>query len=158
MEEVIRWCGEGKVGHRNTPGWVDVPVEVLVPTGLRGDVLVRPLTSVNGSLGVLIASALDSASFDGLHVEIMESLLEPFSTVLENDRRLRELATIKAAAEAEKHALLSRLGQTETGEDIVVGADSGLKAVMERVNLVARSDARSSSSERRERARNLLHE
>ena len=141
MDEVLQWCREGQVAHRGAPGWADAPVEILVPTGLRGDVLIGPLIAADGPVGGLIASALDSAAFDSLHAEIMESLLEPFSTALENDRRLREVATIKAAAEAEKQSLLSRLGQTETGEDVVVGADSGLRAVLERVNLVARSDA-----------------
>ena len=71
----------------------------------------------------------------------MERLLEPFSTALENDRRLREMAALRAAAEAEKHSLLNRLGRKELANDIVVGADSGLHAVLERVGLVARSDA-----------------
>src|SRR5258707_12293335 len=67
------------------------------------------------------------------------ALLEPFSAALENDRRLHELATLREAAEADRRSLLSRLGRQEMGETIV-GADSGLKIVMERVELVARSD------------------
>jgi hydrogenase-4 transcriptional activator len=141
MDDVVQWCRQGTVARRGAPGWADAPVEVLVPTGLRGDVLIGPLADSAGPVGVLIASAVEDTTFDSLHAEIMESLLEPFSTALDNDRRLREVATIKAAAEAEKHSLLSRLGQTETGEDVFVGADSGLRAVLERVNLVARSDA-----------------
>ena len=112
-----------------------------MPTGLRGDVLVGLLTDSNGPAGVLVVAAADNAVFDSQHAEIMGLLLEPFSTALENDRRLREMAAMRAAAEAEKHSLLSRLGRKETGDDIVVGADSGLRAVFDRVNLVARSDA-----------------
>ena len=138
VEEVAQWCRQGSVAHRGAPGWADAPVEVLVPTGLRGDVLVGPLTDSRGSVGVLIVSATDNAVFDSQHAEIMELLLEPFSTALENDRRSREIATMTAAAEAEKQSLLTRLGPTD---DIVVGVDSGLRAVLERVNLVARSDA-----------------
>jgi transcriptional regulator with GAF, ATPase, and Fis domain len=66
--------------------------------------------------------------------------LEPFSTALENDQRLRELAAMRAAAEADKQSLLKRLGRKELN-DTVVGADSGLRHVIERVGLVARSDA-----------------
>jgi transcriptional regulator with GAF, ATPase, and Fis domain len=117
-------------------------LEALVPTGIRGDILVGPLTDSSGLGGVLVLAAADNAVFDSQHAEMMELLLEPFSTALENDRRLREMAAMKAAAEAEKHSLLSRLGRKETGDNIVVvGVDSGLHAVMERVNLVARSDA-----------------
>jgi hydrogenase-4 transcriptional activator len=137
-QEVAQWRRQGKVARRGAPGWADAPVEVLVPTGLRGDVLVGPLTDSNGSAGVLIISAVDDAAFDSQHSEIMEYLLEPFSTALENDRRSQEVAAMKAAAEAEKQSLLTRLGP---GDDIVVGMDSGLRAVSERVNLVARSDA-----------------
>jgi hydrogenase-4 transcriptional activator len=140
LEEVVAWCQQGQVAYRGAPGWADVPVEVLVPTGVRGDVFVGPLTDSNGG-GVLILAPSDHATFSSHHAEIMELLLEPFSTALENDRRLREMTALRAAAEAEKHSLLSRLGRKEGGDDIVVGADSGLRAVLERVGLVARSDA-----------------
>ena len=74
------------------------------------------------------------------HAGLVESLLEPFSTALENDQRLREMAAMRAAAEADKQSLLKRLGRKEL-TDTVVGADSGLQHVIERVELVARSDA-----------------
>jgi transcriptional regulator with GAF, ATPase, and Fis domain len=48
-------------------------------------------------------------------------------------RRLRE------AVEAENRALLSRLGQPQRG-DVIVGGDAGLRPVLQRVVLVARSD------------------
>ena len=141
IEDVSRWCRQGEIAHRGLPGWADVPLEALVPTGVRGDVLVGPLADASGFSGVLVITAADNAVFDTQHAEIMELLLEPFSTALENDRRLREMAAMRAAAEAEKHSLLNRLGRKEAGDDLVGGADSGLRAVLERVNLVARSDA-----------------
>jgi transcriptional regulator with GAF, ATPase, and Fis domain len=141
LQEVLQWCQRGGVVHRGMPAWADTPLEVLVPTGVRGDILVGPLVDSSGPGGVLIVVATDGATFDSQHIEIMERLLEPFSTALENDRRLREMAALRAAAEAEKHSLLSRLGRKEVGGDVVVGADLGLRAVLERVALVARSDA-----------------
>jgi hydrogenase-4 transcriptional activator len=141
LDEVSQWCQRGELSHRGLSGWTEVPAEVLVPAGLRGDVLLGPLADQNGPGGVLILAATDHAAFDRRHAEIMEALLEPFSTALENDRRLREMASLKAAAEAENHSLLSRLGRKDSTDDIVVGGDSGLQAVLERVNLVARSDA-----------------
>src|SRR5262249_19443049 len=56
-----------------------------------------------------------------------------------NDARLHELAALREAAEAEKQSLLRRLGRSESGETIV-GESSGLGPVMERVNLVSRSE------------------
>ena len=58
---------------------------------------------------------------------------------LENDRRLREMVSMRAAAEADAHSLLTRLGRKEI-TDSVVGAESGLLGVLERVELVAWSD------------------
>ena len=141
FEEACQWCRRGEVAHRGKPGWADTPLEVLVPTGARGDILLGPLTDSGGAGGVLVITAADDARFDSQHIELMELLLEPFSTALENDRRLREMAAMRAAAEAEKHSLLSRLGRKETGDDAVVGLDSGLRAVFERVGLVAKADA-----------------
>ncbi len=73
------------------------------------------------------------------HQDLAAALLEPFSAALENDRRLHELATLREAAEAERRSLLTRIGRQEISEEIV-GAESGLKLVMERVALVAQSD------------------
>ena len=70
---------------------------------------------------------------------MLEALLEPFSAALENDRRLHELAALRQAAEADRRSLLSRLGRREMSETIV-GAESGLRQVMERATLVAQSD------------------
>jgi transcriptional regulator with GAF, ATPase, and Fis domain len=141
LTEIAAWRQRGKVAHRGMPGWADTPIEVLVPLGVRGDILVGPLNDSDGHGGVLIIAAADNATFDSQHADIMELLLEPFSTALENDRRLREMTAMRAAAEAEKHSLLSRLGQKTSGDDVVVGAESGLRAVLDRVELVARSDA-----------------
>jgi transcriptional regulator with GAF, ATPase, and Fis domain len=50
------------------------------------------------------------------------------------------MAAMRAAAEADKQSLLKRLGRKEL-TDIVIGENSGLQHVIERVRLVARSDA-----------------
>jgi transcriptional regulator with AAA-type ATPase domain len=62
-----------------------------------------------------------------------------FSAAMENDRRLREMVSMRAAAEADARTLLARLGRKEI-TDSVVGAESGLLAVIKRVQLVAWSD------------------
>jgi transcriptional regulator with GAF, ATPase, and Fis domain len=72
-------------------------------------------------------------------VQVFRSLLEPFAAALENDQRLRELTALRRAAEADKQSLLRRLGREELAETII-GADGGLRLVMERVELVSRSD------------------
>ena len=69
----------------------------------------------------------------------MHALFEPFAVALENDHRLRELVSLREALEADKRSLLSRLDRHDIS-DSIVGADTGLKAVMEQIELVARSD------------------
>lgn len=72
--------------------------------------------------------------------QFSQSLLEPFALAVANDLRLNQLKVLQAAAEAERNSLLSRLGRHQFQEEEVVGAESGLKTVMERVQLVASSD------------------
>ncbi|MCY2996287.1 MAG: sigma-54 dependent transcriptional regulator [Planctomycetota bacterium] len=111
----------------------------FVPPEFGGEALVGPLQGPQGPTGILVAIAEASGAFLSDHLEMMEALLEPFSAALENDRRLHELAALREAAEADRRSLLSRLGRGELRETIV-GADGGLRLVMERARLVAQSD------------------
>ena len=67
------------------------------------------------------------------------ALLEPFGAALANDRRLREVESLREAAEADKRSLLSRLGRSDLQETIV-GAEGGFRPVMERAGLAAPLD------------------
>jgi transcriptional regulator with GAF, ATPase, and Fis domain len=94
----------------------------------------------NGPTGLLVFLAPPDRVFEPEHAALMQRLLEPFSTALENDLRLREMTALREAAEADKRSLLTRLGRKSIG-DTIVGVESGLRPVMERVELVAPSDA-----------------
>jgi transcriptional regulator with GAF, ATPase, and Fis domain len=104
------------------------------------DVLAGPLGDPAGHCGLLVFLPLPGRRFQDEHAALAQLLLEPFSAALENDLRLREMAALGEAAEADKRSLLTRLGRKKLG-DTIVGIESGLRAVMERVELVARSDA-----------------
>ena len=58
---------------------------------------------------------------------------------MENDRRLRELTALREKVEADNRSLLTKLGRNDLS-DAIVGVESGLRAVMDRVSLVARAD------------------
>jgi transcriptional regulator with GAF, ATPase, and Fis domain len=140
LDALLAWCRQGKVAHRRKghvpgTGWATV-----VPHGFHGDVLIGPLGDPNGHCGLLVFLAPDEGVFERQHVELVQLLLEPFSVALENDLRLREMAALREAAEADKRSLLTRLGRKALG-DTIVGVESGLRPVMDRVELVARSDA-----------------
>jgi hydrogenase-4 transcriptional activator len=138
MKRVGEWCRRGTVDHiaaGKRPRTLPVGV---IPAVDDVEVLVGPLVSGDRLLGVLILVAGDTP-FERHHVPLMQELLEPFTVALENDHRLRELAALRNAAEADKASLLARLGRTEVGSTIV-GVDGGLRTVMERVQLVSKSD------------------
>ena len=113
---------------------------MIIPPGIAADVVAVPLGQPENPSGVVVLVAKTRATFDHAHICLAESLMEPFSVALENDHRLREITAIRVAAEADRDSLLKRLGRKQL-TDIVVGADSGLSQVVERVALVARNNA-----------------
>lgn len=70
---------------------------------------------------------------------MLGALLDPLAVAVQNDLYVRELSTLREAAEADRQSLLTRLGRQDIAET-VVGAEAGLKEVMRRVDLVARAD------------------
>jgi transcriptional regulator with GAF, ATPase, and Fis domain len=139
LDKIVRWTREDRVMrapaedvNRDLPG--------LLPAGLEGEVLVGPLTAGEGPAGVLIFARHAEPGFTAEHEDLAKALLEPFSVAMENDRRVRELTALREAAEADNRSLLSRLGRHDIS-DSIVGADTGLRPVMEQIELVARADA-----------------
>lgn len=115
------------------------PLSLLLPENLTADVIAVPLAGEHASSGALLLISAEGGRFHSKHEQIAEALQEPFSVALENDRRLHEMATLREAAEADRGALLRRLGRQNL-EDKVVGEETGLHLVMERVALVTDSD------------------
>lgn len=138
LESLVAWAREGRVvkgGARE----LAVRLPGLVPDGLEGELIAGPLAGEAGPAGFLLFVADAAAHFGPEHETLAQALLEPFSAALENDRRVRGMATREAAAVADRRSLLSRLGRSDLAETIV-GADAGFRAVMERAQLVAPSD------------------
>jgi hydrogenase-4 transcriptional activator len=137
-KRVQSWGREWRVTLR-AQGESPREIKPLLPDGLTEDLLLGPLTFAETLTGMLLLVAAPGKHFEKSHRDVAESLLEPFSVALQNDHRLRELAALREAAEADRRSLLTRLGRNDLS-DTIVGADSGLKPIMERVALVARSD------------------
>jgi hydrogenase-4 transcriptional activator len=135
LEAVLAWCREGRVLH-GTPSASPL-IAVLAPPGVRGDVLAGPLVDEEGPQGVLVLVADDA--FSSLHEQKARGLLEPFRLALENDRRFHELARLREAMEADNRALRTRLDRQDIVETIV-GGDSGLREVSERIEQVSNTD------------------
>jgi hydrogenase-4 transcriptional activator len=132
------WLRSGGVADGDDDGAGPLLGAVAPAAPPRG-VLAGALRGADGPLGVLAVVAEARATFSADDHALVERLLEPFAVALENDARFHELRALRQAAEADRQSLLSRLGRQEIAED-VVGARTGLRHVMERVELVARSD------------------
>lgn len=139
MKRLLSWSQEKRVLHERAEA-ANERLPGLVPSGLRGDILAGPLPTPDEPRGLLVINARLSESFQSLHENLLRVLLEPFTVALENDRRLRELTSLREAVEADNRSLLSRLGRHDI-TDSIVGAETGLRAVMEQIELVSPSDA-----------------
>ncbi|HMB07486.1 MAG TPA: sigma 54-interacting transcriptional regulator [Isosphaeraceae bacterium] len=138
LECILAWCRRGEV-IRQQARTVSRRLPALLPTDVEGEVLAGPLNTEGGPAGVLLLVARLPHEFRAEHEELLHALLEPFTVALENDRRLRELTALREAVEADNRSLLSRLGRYDI-TDSIVGAETGLRPVMEQIELVARSD------------------
>jgi transcriptional regulator with GAF, ATPase, and Fis domain len=139
MSRLLAWCHRGEVTLRTRGHRLENHLAVAIPFALEGDLLMGPLVSEHGTYGLLFLLVKPQYQATESHMQVFQALLEPFATALENDRRLRELTALRKAAEADRQSLLRRLGRDEL-EETIVGADGGLRLVMERVELVRRSD------------------
>lgn len=140
-----RWLAEGRIWVREG--------EVPAPPGLAllwhtpgvshpgdGAVFVAPITRALGGGSILLLQ-IRREVFASSELAFLEAALQPLTVMIENDRKLREIERHRAAAEAERDSLLARLGRTSLSSETIIGADRGLRAVMQRVDQVAPTDA-----------------
>jgi hydrogenase-4 transcriptional activator len=140
IEALLAWCRQGEVAHRRGGSTPQPDWSVIVPKTFSGDALAGPLGDPASHCGLLVFLAPAGRGFARQHIDLAQLLLEPFSVALENDLRIRDMAALREAAEADKRSLLTRLGRKALG-DTIVGSESGLRPVLDRVELVAPSDA-----------------
>ncbi len=138
FDRLLAWCAAGESTRVSVFSNDPLPSGVL-PHGLTGEALVGPLRTAAGPVGVVLMVSLTSGRIEPRHERVLRLLLEPLTVWLENDRRLRELTALREAAEADRRSLLSRLGRHDIS-DSIIGAETGLKEVMDRVDQVARTD------------------
>ena len=114
------------------------PLKSLVTPKRDCKVSVGPLVSDSRLIGLLHIYWKQNAAPES--IERAWWILEPLAAALENDARLHQLESLRAAAEADRNRLLSKFGRKQDVDDEVVGAEAGLRWVMERVALVAGLD------------------
>ncbi len=142
IQKLQKWHTQGNIliCNTHTPPLPKAFMETITRKNTTCDIMAGPIGGPDNLNGILIFTSKPNCRFDANHQAFFKTLLEPFSVVLQNDRRLRELSTFRKAAEADKQSLLAKLGRDRLTDEIV-GVDSGLHEVMERIKLVARSNA-----------------
>lgn len=131
-----RWClaGEPSVGTSECSN-----LRKVYPYIDGVEVAAMPLLVNDDPVGAIVFEGIEAGEHNAW-ASLLRVLQEPFSVALENDRRLHEIASMREAAEAERSALLRRLGKSSTYEDTIIGSETGLRGVMDRIALVASSD------------------
>ena len=137
-ERLLEWCAKGQIVSSTSAFAAELP-EGLLPHDLLGEAIVGPLGAAEEPIGLVAFVSHEPNRLQSRHERLLRLLLEPFTLWLENDQRLREVNALREAAEAENRSLLSRLGRHDIS-DLIIGAQTGLKAVMERVEQVSRTD------------------
>ena len=108
--------------------------------GIETDSAVFLRLEVGGGMsGVLLVSAAGRDRYTAEHAALLETVREPFAIAMANARRYRELAALKDRLAEDNRSLQADL-QRAVGVE-VVGADFGLRDVMEQVRQVARSSS-----------------
>lgn len=140
VESLRAWCRLGRVARLSDEAAEPARLAArgILPRDLGADVLVGPLPVDDDRWGIVLLAAA-RRRFAPRDVELAGALLEPLAVAARNDHRFREMEALREAAEAEKQSLLTKLGRRKLG-DTIIGETTGLRAVMERVALVARSD------------------
>lgn len=136
LRQYNNWQRDGQV-----VAWHDMngPLrQLLGAVGGERPFAMIPLADNGRNEGVAILTG--STSNPPVNLKQLLPLREPLAVAIRNDSRTREIQRLRAAAEADRSALLQRLNRDAIDESIV-GADGGLRAVMERVEQVAIGNA-----------------
>ncbi len=139
LKKLLNWCDQGRAIFCSSESRLENHFKEIVPDRFKRDLILGPIGRHNEGRGVLVLISGQNKKFNDQHLALTQKLLYPFSVARENDSRLHELAALKEVAEAENVSLLRRLGR-EKIIDTIVGLDSGLSIVMERLKLVSPLD------------------
>jgi hydrogenase-4 transcriptional activator len=136
LQSLLVWCRDSTATVGAVPG--HPLLDVVSPAGFRGYGVAAPLHAEEGPLGVVLLLSRRTV-LTPADAAVLTHVREPFETALANTVRMRELKRVRESLEADKQALLSKLGRHDVA-DAVVGAETGLRAVMDRVEYVAGTD------------------
>ena len=139
IDQILTWYGSKEI-LRGRPR-NHALLRALVGDSLRADVVAGPLSGDREDSPIAVLLLLGpEGSMARRHETEMARLLEPFEAALANSRRLQDLGRMRESFEADNRALLAKLDRQEI-MGTIVGADTGFREVMGRVDQVAGTDA-----------------
>lgn len=137
LERLEAWCRDPRSRGQLASAGPDF-LRKSVPLGVVDGSWVGPLASgTGGAAGVLVLVPPANRPFPPQVEQVIDELIPPLSAALEKGRWAAELSRLREAALANQRAGLLPQDIAES----IVGAETGLRGVMERVELVARTDA-----------------
>ncbi|MEZ4600781.1 MAG: sigma-54 dependent transcriptional regulator [Syntrophotaleaceae bacterium] len=101
-----------------------------------GEFWIGPLSGQEYPPGLLLVTA---HALPKPVLKTCEQLAEAFGVAFQNHRQWQELKKLREAAEADRQKLLFRLDRQDIS-DSIVGSETGLRTVMERVGQVSQAD------------------
>jgi len=134
VEALAAYGRGGALGGSGTRG----VVELIAPCRSAEEALIAPLLDAGSLLGFAVAIGARGC-FGSAHEALWQEVAAPLSAGLRSELQRQELMRYRSALEADRQALLSRLGRQEIA-DAIVGAESGLREVMDRIDRVAATD------------------
>jgi len=139
LHDVRKWWRSGKPGLFAAPAALPRALQPLAEARAGHDCILAPIGDPDDRQAVLVMIAGPGKKFQERHLSLCNLLREPFTVAIENNSRLHELEALREAAEADRRSLMERLNRREPG-DTIIGAESGLRLVFERVHMVAPLD------------------
>jgi hydrogenase-4 transcriptional activator len=137
MRDLLTWCRDASVVAGSVPGSHAI-LSTIGPRGFRGECAAAPVHIDDGPTGIVLLLSR-RARFSEDDQALLARLMEPIGVALANTARVHELKRLREALEADKQALLTKLGRHDVA-DAIVGADAGLRGVMDQVEQVAATD------------------
>jgi hydrogenase-4 transcriptional activator len=136
MNKLVAFCLSGDL-ERFEPGVAGSWLLSVVPEGIGAPCLVGPLTGRDGPLGVAILVVRPGQPLRASDEGLLRSLLGPLSFALSHDRLVHAVERLEETVAADRRALSQPLDVAAS----IIGAETGLRDVMDRVALVAGTDA-----------------
>lgn len=137
---LLAWLARGEVCVSESADVTPECLATLIDEETDHSDYFAPLAVSAGRRGLLFLR-IRRAVFSSAELALLGALMEPLTVMIDNDHRLREIQRLRAAAEADRDTLLTRLGRTSLSSETIIGVDGGLRAVMQRVGQVAPTDA-----------------